>query len=119
RDVETILQTHAELAVDHDRRLIAKAHARLNRRFVAAHEVSPFMTFKADAVAGPMRQARRFVIRTKACVGDYFSRGVINGFAWCTDPGGGKSCVLRFAFNLPNIFLTLRRFAEDEGARYV
>src|SRR5919197_725067 len=74
RDVKTIFQTHAKFAVDHDRRFVAKAHARLNRRLVAAHEVSPFVTVEADAVTGAMRQARRLVIRSKAGISQNFSR---------------------------------------------
>src|SRR3977135_2216680 len=65
-DVEAVFEANAKLAVDHDCRLVAEAHTRLNRRLVAAHKVGPFVAVETDAVAGAMRQPGRFVIRTKA-----------------------------------------------------
>src|SRR5215831_7442491 len=93
-DVKTIFQPHAEFAIDHDRWFIAKAHARLNRCLVAAHKVGPFMTIKADTVSRAMWQPRRPVIRSKACVSQNFSRGIIHSFTGRAHPGGRKTCVL-------------------------
>src|SRR6267142_342628 len=57
-NVQTIFQTNSKLAIDHDRRFVAKAHARLNRCLVAAHEVRPLVAVEPYAVAGAMRQSR-------------------------------------------------------------
>src|SRR5205823_14713655 len=42
-DVETVFQADAKLAVDHNRRFVAEAHAGLNWRLVTPHKVRPFM----------------------------------------------------------------------------
>src|SRR5689334_17083510 len=55
RDIQTVFETNAKLAVDHDRGFVAEAHAGLNRSLVAAHEVGPFVPVESDAVAGAMR----------------------------------------------------------------
>src|SRR5207244_6126387 len=85
-DVKTVFQTDAELAIDHDRRFVAKAHARLNRRLIAAHEISPLVTVEADPVAGAMRQSRSLVIGSKAGIGQHLARGCIDWVARCPHP---------------------------------
>src|SRR5229473_3043058 len=69
-NIQTVFQANSELAIDDNCRFVAKAHARLDRRLVPAHEVRPLMTVEADAVSGAVRQPGRLVIRTKARVGD-------------------------------------------------
>src|SRR5229473_607905 len=115
-NVKTILQTNAELAIDHDRWFVAKAHARLNRCLVATHKVRPFVPVEPDAVTRAMRQPRSFVVGTKACVGNDLARGRVHGFARRAHLGGGKAGVLRLALDFPNVALALRRFAENESA---
>src|SRR5262245_65164398 len=70
-DVQAILEPDAELAVDRDHRLVAEAHAGLQRRLVAAHEVRPLVAVEADAVAGAMRQAGHLVAGAETGVGDH------------------------------------------------
>src|SRR5437763_9355720 len=65
-DVETVLEPDPEFAIDGDHRLVAEAHARLERRLVAADEVGPLVAVEADAVAGAMRKARHFVVRPES-----------------------------------------------------
>ena len=115
-NVQTIFQTDSELAIDYDRWFVAKTHARLNRCLVATHKVRPFMAVEPDAVAGAMRQPRSFVVGTKACVGKDLARGRVHRFARRAHPCSGKACVLRLAFDFPNIALALRRLAENESA---
>src|SRR6266446_1247543 len=54
-DVKTVFQANAEFTIDRDRRFVAEAHAWLNRSFVAAHEISPFVSVESDAVPRAMR----------------------------------------------------------------
>src|SRR5712691_11905137 len=77
-DVQAVLQTNSELAIDDNRGLIAEAHAWLDRGLVAAHEVGPFMSIESDAVTRAVRQSRSFVVGTKARVGDHFARGGVH-----------------------------------------
>src|SRR5262245_61157343 len=65
-DVEAVLEADAELAVDGDHRLVAEAHARLQRRLVAAHEVRPLVAIETDTVAGPVGKTRHLVVGTEA-----------------------------------------------------
>ena len=92
--VQTVFQTNSKLAINHDRRFVAKAHSRLNRRFVAAYKVGPFVPIESDAVPGAMWEARHFVIRTKACVSDHLARGGIHCFARRAYFRRGKAGVL-------------------------
>jgi hypothetical protein len=61
RDVGNVLEAHAELAIDHDRRFDAEAQAGLNRSFVSAHDVRPFVTVQTNAMARAMRKTWNFV----------------------------------------------------------
>src|SRR6266542_1388810 len=119
RNVKAVFQANSKLAIDYDRRFITKAHTSLNRRFVTAHKVCPFMSVQPDAVTGAMWQSGSFVIRAKAGVSDHFASGGVNRFAWRADLCGCETGVLRFAFKVPNVSLPLRRFTEDECARDV
>ena len=118
-DVEAVFETNAELAVDDDRRLVTEAHAWLNWSLVAAHEVGPFVAVEADAMTGAMGQAGHFVVRTKAGVSDHFARRRIDGLTRSADLRGGNAGILRFAFKVPNVALTLRWFSENKRARDV
>src|SRR5262245_8945428 len=80
RDVQTVFESNTKLTVDHDRGFITETHTRLDRRLVAAHEVSPFVTIETDSMPGAMRQTRHFVIRTKTSINDHFARGRIHCF---------------------------------------
>src|SRR2546430_10400568 len=93
-NVQTIFQANAELSIDYDRWFVAKAHSRLNWRFVATHKVGPFMTVEANPVTRAMRQPGRFVVRAKAGICQNFSRGVIDGFTRRAHVCGRKTCVL-------------------------
>ena len=79
--VDAVLEADAELAVDGDHRLVAEAHARRQRRLVAAHEVGPLVAVEADAVAGAVGQSRHLVVGTEAGVGDHLARRGVDGFA--------------------------------------
>src|SRR5438445_6349505 len=74
-DMKTVFQTNSKLTIDRDRWFVAEAHARLNRRLVAAYKVGPFVSVQSDAVPCAMRQAGHFVIGTKAGGGDHFACG--------------------------------------------
>src|SRR5260370_6074816 len=89
-DVQTIFQTNSELAVNDDRWFVAKTHARLNRRLVATHKVRPFVPLEPDAVTRAIRQPRRLVVATKACVGNDLACGRVHGFARRADLAGCK-----------------------------
>src|SRR5438093_8773548 len=89
-NVKAVFESNPELTINYDRWFVAKAHARLNRRLVPAHEVSPFMTIESDAVARAMRQSRDLVVGAKTGVGDHFARGRIDGFTRCADSRGRK-----------------------------
>ena len=54
-DVEMIFQTHTELAVDADHRLVRETHAGCQRRTVFLHEVCPLVHIKSDTVARSVR----------------------------------------------------------------
>jgi hypothetical protein len=73
-DVQAVLEPNAELAVDRDRRLVAEAHARLDLRGVALHEVGPLVPVETDAVPRPMGKSRHLVPGTEARVADHLSR---------------------------------------------
>src|SRR5436190_16066595 len=73
RHVEAVLEADAELAVDRDHRLVAEAHARLELRRVALHEVRPLVPVHADAVAGAVGKAGDLVAGTEAGVGDHLA----------------------------------------------
>src|SRR3954469_13195748 len=92
--IQTVFQTNSELAIDHDRWFVAKAHARLNRSFVSAHKVRPFVAVQTDAVTRAVRQTRHFIIGSEARVGDHFARGRVDGFAGRTDFSRQESGIL-------------------------
>src|SRR6185437_1817279 len=118
-DVQTVFKSNSELAIDDDGGFIAKAHAGLNRGLVTTHEVGPLVAIQTDAVSGAMRQTRNFVVRPEARICDYFTRSRIDCFAWRADLSSRKAGVLRFAFKIPNVALSLGRFAENKCARDV
>src|SRR5256714_6057561 len=118
-DVQAVLEANTEFAIDGNRGFVAEAHSGLDWSFVAAHKVGPLMAVEADAVTGAMRQAGNFVVRTEAGIGDHFARRRIDSFARCADLRRGKARILRFAFEVPDIALSLGRLAEDKRARDV
>jgi hypothetical protein len=91
----------------------------LQLRFVSAHEIRPFVPVQTDAVTGAVRQAGHFVIGAEARVGDDLARGGVHRFAGRARFGGGEGGVLRATFQLPDVALPLRGFAENESARDV
>src|ERR1043166_6852721 len=117
--VETVLEPDPEFAVDGDHRLVAEAHARLERRPVAAGEVGPLVAVKADAVAGTMGKTGHFVVRSEAGVGDDLARGRIDGLARHAGFGGVECRHLSALLEIPDLGLALRRLAEHDGARDV
>src|SRR5260221_7450823 len=84
-NVQTVFQANSDLAINNNRRFVAKAHARLNGRFVAAHKVGPFVSVESNTVTGAMRQAGNLVVRPEAGVGDHFARCCIYRLAWNAD----------------------------------
>src|SRR6185312_14449484 len=90
RDVQTILEPDAELAIDGDRRLVAEAHAGLDPGRVALHEVRPLVAIESDPVAGAVRQAGHLVTRAEAGAGDHLPRGRVDGFARRADLRRGE-----------------------------
>ena len=102
-DVHAILQAHSEFAVDRDGRFVAEAHARLEARLVAAHQVRPFMAVQTDSVAGAMRQAWHFVTGAETGIGDHLARGGVHGFAGrapACAAASAASCALRSRFQI-------------------
>src|ERR1700678_2757591 len=77
------------------------------------------MAFQPDAVAGAVRQSWHFVSGAEARIGNHFARGCVDRFARSARVGGGQGGVLRLAFEVPNLRLAFRWFAEDSGARDV
>src|SRR5580700_9119942 len=73
-DVHTVFQTNAEFAVNGDHGLVAERHSRLQLQLIAAHQVGPLVNIEANAVTGPMRQARNLIIGSKSEIGDDFAR---------------------------------------------
>ena len=69
-DVHVVLQTHPELAVDADRRLIGEGHAGPQHGAVALHEIGPLVHVEADAVAGAMGEAGRGIAGAEAGGGE-------------------------------------------------
>src|SRR5215475_14708299 len=118
-DIKTIFETYPKFSVDYNRWFIAETHTRLNGRLVAADEVRPFVSVQTDAVTSPMGQPRDFVIRSEPCISDHFSCGCIDRFARRPNLCRGKTSVLRLAFEVPDVALALRRFAENKCARDV
>src|SRR5215467_8284736 len=78
RDVQTILEPDAELAVAHDRRLVAEAHAGLDLRRVALDEVGPLVAIETDAVARAVGKPGDFVARAESRVGDHPPRRCVD-----------------------------------------
>src|SRR5215831_15216280 len=74
RDVQTVLEPDAELAVAHDRRLVTEAHARLDLLRVAFDEVGPLVAIEADTVAGAVGKPRDLVAGTEPRIGDHPAR---------------------------------------------
>src|ERR1700753_1775818 len=101
-DIHAIFQANAELARHGDRGLVAEAHPRLDERLVAAYQVGPLMAVEADAVAGPVRQAGKFVVRSEPGVGDDFAGGGVHRLAGGAGMSRGQSGVLRLAFQIPD-----------------
>src|SRR5438874_2756751 len=64
--VPAILEADAELARDVESRLVGEAHAGLERRAVASHEVGRLVHVHPDAVAGAMREPRQAVVLAPA-----------------------------------------------------
>src|SRR5438270_1663159 len=64
--VPAILEADAELAGDIEPRLVGEAHAGLERRAVASHEVGRLVHVHPDAVAGAMREPRQAVVLAPA-----------------------------------------------------
>src|SRR5258708_32096989 len=71
-NVHTIFQSHAELAVNRDRRFIAETHARLDPRLISAHQIRPFMPIQTDAMSSAVGQAGKFVARTESEIRHHF-----------------------------------------------
>src|SRR6185436_18997619 len=61
-DVQAVLETNSELAVDRDHRLVAEAHARLDLRRVPSHEVRPLVAIHADTVPCAVWKTRHLVV---------------------------------------------------------
>src|SRR5262245_22751912 len=80
-DVQAVLETYAEFAVDGDHRLVAEAHPRLNRSLVPSDEVRPLVAIEADAVAGPMGKTGNPVVGAEARLGDHLPCGRVNSLA--------------------------------------
>src|SRR5581483_1722408 len=119
RDVETILEPDTELAVDHDRRLVAEAHPGLDLRLVAADEIRPLVAVEPDTVSRAMRQTWRLVVGAEARGGDHLSRCRIDRLARCANLGSRECRALRALLDLPDVAHALRRLAEHRRPRDV
>src|SRR5690348_16951348 len=60
--VPAVLQADPEFARDIDTGLVGKAHSRLQRCRVVAHEIGILVSVEANAVPGTMRQARQRIV---------------------------------------------------------
>src|SRR6266487_574162 len=118
-DVQTVFESNTELAVDGDHRLVAEAHAGLQRRLVAANEVRPFVAVETDAVAGTVGKTWHFVVRAETRVGDHFARRGVDRLTRHAGLRGVERGHLCALLEVPHVDLTLRRFAKHHGARDV
>ena len=53
-NVQTIFQPDTKLTIDHNRRFVAKAHARLYRCLIATYKIRPLMTVHTNSVSRSM-----------------------------------------------------------------
>ena len=96
-DVQTVLETNPELAIDHDRRLVAEAHSRLNLGRIPTDEIRPFVAVETDTMPGAMRKTWNLVVGTKPRAGDDFSRRGVHRLARRADLRGGQGGALYLA----------------------
>src|SRR5262245_44320640 len=118
-DVQAILQSDAELAVNRDHRFVAETHARPQRRLVAANEVRPFVAIETDPVSRAMGKPRDFVVRPEPGVRDDLACRRVDLFAGHAGLRGAEGSHLRALFEVPHVDLAFRRLAEHNGARDV
>ena len=83
-----IFQADTELVRQNDHRLVGKAHAGRQGGAFAAHQVGSLVDRQADAMAGPVRQSGKLVIRTQAGLGENRPGGIIDHLAGLAGPGG-------------------------------
>src|SRR6266536_5079659 len=119
RNVEAVLQSNPELAVDGDHRFVAETHPRLQHRLVAANEVRPFVAVETDAVAGTVGKTWHFVVRAETRVGDHFARRGVDRLTRHAGLRGVERGHLCALLEIPHVDLTLRRFAKHHGPRDV
>jgi hypothetical protein len=67
---------------------------------------------EADAMPGPVRQARRRITRPEASAVDDAARGGIDVLAAIAGLGGGKARGLRFLLQIPDLALALVRLTQ-------
>src|SRR6202453_1849082 len=115
--VPAILQAYAELAGNVDPGLVGEAHARLERRRVAMHEIGRLVTVETDAMAGTMRQAGELVAWSPALALVVLAHGVVQHAGGNADLRGLEGDLLPAPHGVPDLALARVRFAEYPGPR--
>src|SRR5262245_34190642 len=108
-DVQAVLQSNAELAVNRDHRFVAETHTRQQRRLLPASEVRSFRAIEADSGSCAMGKPRDFVIRPETGVRDHLARRRVDRFAGHAGLRGIERGHLRALFEVPHIDLAFRR----------
>src|SRR5271168_374787 len=115
-NVEVIFQANAKRAWNHYHGFVAEAHAGLQRRLVAAHQIGRFVDAETDSVPGPMRQTGQPVAGAKTASLEKPARGSIDFLAGDSRTNGVEGCLLGAFFNCPDTLDLGRRLAEYIGA---
>src|SRR5262249_8624715 len=115
-NVHAVLEAYAEFFVIGNHRFVAKAHARTKRSFVAANQVRPLVSIESDAVTGAVRKSGDLVVRSEARIRDDLTRSRVDCFAGNAHFSCGKSGILGFPFEIPDVALMRRGFSKYNRA---
>src|SRR6185369_1374889 len=96
-----------------------KTHAPREQRLFALHEIDGLVAIEADAMAGAMREAGKFVARAVAPLHVLRTHGVVDTSRRNVNSRGLDRDLLAVAHLLPHLALLGRGLAEYEGARDV
>ena len=113
--MEMVLEPDAEAVGHDDHRLVGEAHAGRERSSVAPDEVGGLMDRKTDAVAGPVRQAGKPVVRPKPRPLEHRPRGGVDVLARHPGPRRVEGRLLRLLLQRPDRSLFVARLAEHIG----
>lgn len=117
--MEMILEPHPEAVGHDDHRLVGEAHARRERRGVAAHQIRRLVDRQADAVAGAVRQAGKPVIGAESRLLDHGAGGRVDRLARHAGAHRIEGRLLRLGLDGPDRAFVVADVAEDVGPRDV